>query len=150
MNLHADGSVSDLHALEVPELEGLEHVPGVGVDLDEILLKGGDLRDEVHAPLTLLLLELEGDVADRATLDALHEVGGEAGDLVAHTLGGDHSDLVTDALVGVEIEGEAGVVLLHDDAGGTLYGLGADSHIVSFFCYQIFKGRHSGKVGVRI
>ena len=32
-------------------------------------------------PLTLLFLQLERDTADRALLDALHQVGGVAGDL---------------------------------------------------------------------
>ena len=32
------------------------------------------LRDEVHATLALLLLQLQGDAANRAALDALHQV----------------------------------------------------------------------------
>ena len=39
----------------------------------------------------------------------------EASDLVAKTLGGDDGDILGDALVGREVEGEAGVVLLDDD-----------------------------------
>lgn len=48
----------------------------------------GDLGDVVVLALALLLLQLEGDTADGALLDTLHQVGGEAGDLVAKTPGG--------------------------------------------------------------
>jgi hypothetical protein len=43
--------------------------------------------------------------------------------LVAKTLRGDDGDLIADALVGLEIEGELGVVPLDDDLGGLLNGL---------------------------
>ena len=45
-------------------------------------------------------------------------------DLVPETLGGDDGDLVADSLVGLEVEGEAGIVPLDDDLGGLLDGLG--------------------------
>uniref|UniRef100_A0A7S2CHY6 Uncharacterized protein n=1 Tax=Florenciella parvula TaxID=236787 RepID=A0A7S2CHY6_9STRA len=48
--------------------------------------------------------------------------------LVAHALRRHDSDLVNNALVGVEVEGETGVVLLHDHAAVLLDGLGTDSH----------------------
>jgi len=51
---------------------------------------GGDVGDEVHASLALLLLQLERDAANRALLDALHEMGGETCDLVPQPLGGDN------------------------------------------------------------
>lgn len=62
-------------------------------------------------PLSLLLLELEGDTSDGTLLNALHEVSGETGDLVPQALRGDDGDLIADPLVGVEVESEAGVVL---------------------------------------
>lgn len=34
----------------------------------------GDLGDVVVSPLSLLLLQLDGDPSDRATLDTLHQV----------------------------------------------------------------------------
>lgn len=40
----------------------------------------------------------------------------EAGDLVAKTLGGDDGDILSDALVGREVQRQARVVLLDDDA----------------------------------
>lgn len=54
-------------------------------------------------------------------------MGGESGNLVAHTLGGGDGDFINDTLVGVEVEGQTGVVLLHDGAGGFLDGFRADS-----------------------
>ena len=45
--------------------------------------------------------------------DAAHGVG----DLVAESFGRDDGDLLADALVGVEVEGELGVVLVDDDLG---------------------------------
>lgn len=86
-----------------------------------------DLGDVVVFSLTLLLLELERDAANGATLDALHEMGRETGDLVPETLGGDDGlagvvrsesernkdsntdDFIDDTLVGVEVEREAWV-----------------------------------------
>lgn len=47
--------------------------------------------------------------------------------LVAQTLAGNDGDLITDALVGLEVESELGVVTLDDDLGGLLHGLGADA-----------------------
>jgi hypothetical protein len=62
----------------------LEQVLGLGVDLELAGLgevEGGDLGDVLILALTLLLLELEGDTADGPTLNALHQVGGVAGNL---------------------------------------------------------------------
>ena len=126
--LHTKRGTRDLHAAKVLEVERLQQVPGVGVDLNELLLQSTNLRHKVHPALALLLLQLEGDVANGAALDALHEVRGEAGDLVTHALGGDDRNLVADALISVEVEGEARVVLLDNGAGGLLDGLGADAH----------------------
>lgn len=47
--------------------------------------------------------------------------------LVAETLGSNDSDLIADALVGLEVEGELGVVALNDDLGGPLNGLSTDA-----------------------
>lgn len=77
---------SDDVDLEVVEAEGLEEILGVGVDIELAGLglgdiQSGDLRDVLVLALTLLLLELEGDTADGATLDTLHQVGGVTSDL---------------------------------------------------------------------
>ena len=49
------------------------------------------------------------------------------GYLVAERLGGDDGDLLDDPLVGVEVEGQLGVVLLDDDTSCLLDSLGSDT-----------------------
>ena len=56
-----------------------------------------------------LFLELEGDATDGTLGNALHQVGGEASNLVAEALGLDNGDVVNDALVGVEVVGEPAI-----------------------------------------
>lgn len=73
--------------------EVLEEVLGLSIDVELAVLgvlgevQSGDLGDVLVLALTLLLLKLEGDTADGALLDALHQVGGVAGNLspVSHT-----------------------------------------------------------------
>ena len=77
--------------------EVLQQVLGLDIDVELAALgvlgevEGGDLGDVLILALTLLLLELEGDATDGAALDTLHQVGREAGDLVAETLRGNDS-----------------------------------------------------------
>jgi hypothetical protein len=85
------------------------------------------LRDEVESSLSLLLLKLQGDAADGASLDSLHQVGDEASDLISHSLGRNHGDLTGDLLVDVEVKGESRVVSLDDHSGGSLDGLSSHS-----------------------
>lgn len=47
--------------------------------------------------------------------------------LVAEALGGNDGDLIADSLVGLEIEGQLGVVTLNDDLGGLLHGLSTNA-----------------------
>ena len=127
--LLADGNNVDL---EVVEAKGLEKVLGVGVNVELTRLglgdiESGDLRNVLILALTLLLLKLEGDTADGTTLDALHQVGSVTSDLVAKTLGGNDGDLITDTLVGLEVEGQLGVVTLDDDLSRALDCLGTDA-----------------------
>lgn len=111
-----------------------------------------DLRNVLVLALTLLLLKLEGDTADGTLLDTLHQVGGVTGNLfrtlsifllsfcrirrtafvckthlVAKALGSNDGNLIANALVGLEVQGELGVVPLNDDLGGLLNGLGANA-----------------------
>ena len=72
--------------------ERLEQVLGLLVDVELAALAGAkvegrDLGDVLILALTLLFLELEGDAADGTALDALHQVGGETGDLWVGELG---------------------------------------------------------------
>lgn len=77
-------------------------------------------------------LKLEGDAVDGTLLDALHEMGHVARNLVAHPLRRDERNLSADALVDVEVERQARVVLLNDRTRGLLNCLGANAaHLVS-------------------
>ena len=111
--------------------KSLHHVLGVGIDLEGAsvgvgVVESRDLGDVLVLALALLLLKLEGNTTDGSTLDALHQVGGVSGNLVAETLGGNDGDLIADALVGLEVQGELGVVTLNDDLGGLLEGFRAN------------------------
>lgn len=63
----------------------LEQVLSLGVDVELAALRvlceveGRDLGHVLILPLSLLLLELEGDTTDGSTLDTLHQVGGISG-----------------------------------------------------------------------
>jgi len=51
----------------------------------------------------------------------------KSGDLIPQWLGGDKGHFFDDPLVGVEVQRQLGVVLLDDDPGGLLDGLGSNS-----------------------
>lgn len=72
-------------------------------------------------------LELEGDASDGALLDSSHQVREVPSDLVSESLGRDDGDLLSDALVDVEVGGQAGVVFLDDVASSLLDSVGADT-----------------------
>ena len=61
--------------------ERLQEILSLGVDVELAALgvlgevERRDLGDVLVLALTLLLLELEGDTADRAALDTLHQMG---------------------------------------------------------------------------
>ena len=78
--------------------------------------------------LTLLLLELERDAANRAALDTPHKMGRETGNLVAEALGRYNGHLIDHLLVGVEVHRvKARVVLLNENTSSALGSLGADA-----------------------
>ncbi len=122
--------VGNLDTSQVLEVDGLQHLLGVTVNHNNILLNGRALRDKVQSGLTLLLLQLQGDAANRASLDALHQVGDETGDLVSHSLGRNDGNFASDLLVDMEIKSQARVVLLDDHSGGLLNGLSSDTHVL--------------------
>ena len=72
-------------------------------DLDLLDLNLGLLGNEIHLSLALLFLKLERDASNGSLLDSLHQVGGEASDLVSQSLGLDHGHIVDDALVYMEV-----------------------------------------------
>lgn len=67
--------------------QALEEILGLLVDVELAAVgvlgevESRNLRNVLILALTLLLLQLEGDTADRTTLDTLHQVGGVAGNL---------------------------------------------------------------------
>lgn len=97
----------DLQTLGNTYAEVLKEVLGLGIDIELAALgvlgevESGDLGNVLILALTLLLLKLEGDTADGATLNALHQVGGVAGNLVAEALGGNDGDLIADTFSSV-------------------------------------------------
>merc|ERR1719431_619942 len=112
----------DLKVRNGAEIQDFQHLLGVWVDLNDVLFNGGDVRDVVVSPLPLFLLELDGDATDWAGLDALHQVSNKAGDLVAQLLARDDGNLFAYSFVGVEVQGQTGVVLLNDHPGALLDG----------------------------
>lgn len=86
-----------------------------------------DLRHEVQASLSLLLLQLEGNAANGASSNSLHQVSDETSNLVSHSLGRNDGNLGSHSLVGVEVQSQTRIVLLDDNSGGLLDGLGSDS-----------------------
>lgn len=70
----------------------LEHVLGLLVHIQHAtlaVLREVERRHLGHVlilPLTLLFLQLEGDAANGAALDTLHQVGGVAGDLAVGSI----------------------------------------------------------------
>merc|ERR1712159_584602 len=98
----------------------LDHKP-------RVLVEGRHVRNEVHAALTLLLLQLQGNATDGASLDALHQMSGESGDLVTQRLGWDDCDLLGNLLVGLKVHCQTRIVLLDDLAGGPLDSLCANA-----------------------
>ena len=117
----------DLGSKDVLESNVLHQVSQVLVHVRLLLLDERHLGHKVQTTLALLFLQLEGDTAHGALLDALHQVGHEAGNLVAHALGRHLRHLVHHALVGVEVHGQTRVVLLDDHTGRFLHGLGTDT-----------------------
>lgn len=60
---------------------------------------------------------------NNSPLDALHEMGDITSDSVTQPLRGDDGYLISQPLVGLEVQSEARVVLLDDDAGRFFDGL---------------------------
>ena len=73
----AAGARTDHHA---------EHLLGLGVDVDDVLLERRHLGHEVVPALALLLLQLDGDAAHRRPLDPLHQMRDEPGGEQANTI----------------------------------------------------------------
>ena len=115
---------------KVVKAKTVNHLLRVGVNLKRSnrRVKSRHLRNVLVLALALFFLELERDTTDRTTLDAAHQVGGEARNLVAEALRGHNGHLVDHLLVGVEVNGvQTGVVLLNENTRSALGGLSADA-----------------------
>lgn len=64
-----------LQATNVVEVQQLQHLLGVGIDLDDVLLQSGDGGHVVVTTLTLLLLQLNGNTTHLGVTQATHQVG---------------------------------------------------------------------------
>ena len=64
--------VGQLEARDALEVHHLQHVLGLGVDLDDVQLEGGHVRNVVVSALALLFLQLDGDTSDGGSLETLH------------------------------------------------------------------------------
>ena len=69
----------------------------------ELIERLRSIGHKLHASLALLFLQLQADATNRSLLNALHQVGGEACDLVTQPLGGDGGHLLRDLLVDPQV-----------------------------------------------
>ena len=68
--------------------------------------KQAQKRDARRGRRTYLFLESERNASDGSSLDSLHQVSGEASDLVSQSLGLDLADVVDDSLIYMEVVGQ--------------------------------------------
>lgn len=73
------GGLGQLEASDVVELEHLQHLLGLGVDLDDVLLQGGHVGHVIVATFALLFLQLDGDAANLGVTQALHQMRDKTG-----------------------------------------------------------------------
>jgi hypothetical protein len=97
-----------------------KHILSLVVNLNLLDVDLGSSGNPIESPLTLLLLDLQGDTLDGALLNSLHEMRRKTGDLIAEFLGGDLADFTQDLLVGVEVSGELLVVFLEQHFSSSL------------------------------
>eukprot|EP00170_Pyropia_yezoensis_P003932 contig_16289_g3943 len=68
------GRCLDHNVGKVAHAQRLEHLLRVRVNLNDARVDSRHLGHKVHAPLALLLLQLQGDTPDGALLDARHQM----------------------------------------------------------------------------
>ena len=54
--------------------KNLQHLLSLRIHFNNVVFEGGDLRNVVITPLTLLLLELDRDTTDLAVSQPLHQM----------------------------------------------------------------------------
>lgn len=127
--------LNHLQMADAGHVERLQHLLGVGVNFEDILLVDvRDLRDVIVTALSLFLLKFDGNTSDWSPLDPFHEMSRETSDLVPQSFRWNDGDLFGDPLVGVEIGPQLGVVFFHDDSGCFLHGFCSDATHLDSFC----------------
>lgn len=71
-----------LKAVDVVEVKHLQHLLSVGINFNDVMLQGRDLRNIVVTSLTLLFLQFDRDSSDLRVSEAPHQVGGKPGTIV--------------------------------------------------------------------
>lgn len=119
--------MGDLQVGQAAKVQQLQHLLGVGINFNQLLVQSRHLWYIVVPPLSLFLLQFDGDSSDWTPLNPLHQMCYIPSDLVAELLAGDDGYLFAHPLVGVEVIAQSCVVLLDDHPGGLLDRLGPDS-----------------------
>lgn len=133
--------LDNLYILDLFASHALQQGHGVGVDGNLVNVQGAAVGNIVVATFALLLLQTEGDATDGSLLDAAHQAGRVAGNLVAQTLGGHLGKVIQDTLVGLEVQGELRVMLFDEDARSTLDSLGTNAALLERVSNRCFKKR---------
>merc|ERR1719347_2568561 len=82
-------SSSHLESRDALKVHHLQHLLGLGIDLDDILFQSRDIWDIVVSSLPLFFLKLDGNASHCGSLQPLHEVSNKPGNLITERLGGD-------------------------------------------------------------
>ena len=115
------------NTVKTAKAQRLEHITGVGVNLDGFLLQSRNFGNKVQSSFSFFFLQFQRDTVDGTLGNTTHQVCCVTGDLVAHALGGQDGNIVNNTLISVEVHRQASVVLLHNSAGRFLYCLGSDT-----------------------
>ena len=103
-------AASQLKAGDALEIHHFQHVLGLRINLNNILLQSGNVRNVVISALTLFFLKLDGNSSDCGTLEPFHQMSDETGNFVSERFGRNYCNFFNDPLVGVKIEGQFSVV----------------------------------------
>lgn len=130
----------NLETQRVNQLGGLSVNLQLAVGVGKV--QGRNLGDVLVLSLTLLLLQLEGNTSHGTLLDSLHQVSGVTSNLVSESLGLDLGDLRSQSLVGLEVQGQLGVVSLDQNLGGSLDGFSSNATLeLVYDAFLVGQGR---------
>jgi hypothetical protein len=113
----------DGNSVQATESHGLQHVSGVRVDLDSLLLQSRHFGNKVQSSLSLLFLQFQRDTTDGSLGNTTHQVCCVTSDLIAHALRRQNRNIVNDTFVRVEVHSQTSVVLLYNRTSRLLYSL---------------------------